>query len=378
MAPPVDGARLRAALGGPLPLRGADPGYRDRAAGDGGRDRRWSRTAGPRYFGFVVGGRARRRHGADVLTAGWDQLGLQSPRVSGRGRRRGGGRRVAEGGPRPARARRRSASSRAGRARTPLALAAARHRVLAAGRLGRRDARPDRRAAAIRVVAGEERHATIDRSLRLLGIGADARGAGRRRPQRRDRSPRHSARALGRRLRGTHHRVPPGRQREHRRLRRPGAPRASSRTRRGAWVHVDGAFGLWAARQPVQAAPRERHRAGRLVGRRRAQVAERPLRRGLRVLRRHRGPRRLRCRTPPPTWSGRATGAMRVRPPTTSPNRRAGPGASRRGPRCASSGEQGLAELVDRCCALARRFGEQLGAIEGVEIANDIVLNQVL
>ena len=41
-------------------------------------------------------------------------------------------------------------------------------------------------------------------------------------------------------------------------------------------------------------------------------------------------------------------------------------------------GEQGLTELVDRCCALARRFGEQLGEIDGVEIANDIVLNQVL
>jgi len=41
-------------------------------------------------------------------------------------------------------------------------------------------------------------------------------------------------------------------------------------------------------------------------------------------------------------------------------------------------GQRGLAELVDRCCALARRFGEQLGAIEGVEIGNEIVLNQVL
>jgi glutamate/tyrosine decarboxylase-like PLP-dependent enzyme len=41
-------------------------------------------------------------------------------------------------------------------------------------------------------------------------------------------------------------------------------------------------------------------------------------------------------------------------------------------------GQRGLAELVDRCCALARRFGEQLGAIDGVEIGNEIVLNQVL
>jgi glutamate/tyrosine decarboxylase-like PLP-dependent enzyme len=41
-------------------------------------------------------------------------------------------------------------------------------------------------------------------------------------------------------------------------------------------------------------------------------------------------------------------------------------------------GRGGVAELVDRCCALARRFGDQLGAIEGVEVGNDIVLNQVL
>jgi len=42
-------------------------------------------------------------------------------------------------------------------------------------------------------------------------------------------------------------------------------------------------------------------------------------------------------------------------------------------------GRDGLANLVERCCALARRFAEQLGAIEGVTIANDdVVLNQVL
>jgi glutamate/tyrosine decarboxylase-like PLP-dependent enzyme len=41
-------------------------------------------------------------------------------------------------------------------------------------------------------------------------------------------------------------------------------------------------------------------------------------------------------------------------------------------------GREGLAEVVDRCCALARRFAEQLGATEGIEIGNDVVLNQVL
>ena len=41
-------------------------------------------------------------------------------------------------------------------------------------------------------------------------------------------------------------------------------------------------------------------------------------------------------------------------------------------------GRTGVAELVARCCSLARRFAEQLGAIDGVTIANDVVLNQVL
>ena len=38
----------------------------------------------------------------------------------------------------------------------------------------------------------------------------------------------------------------------------------------------------------------------------------------------------------------------------------------------------GVADLVDRCCALARRFADRLGAIDGVTVANEVVLNQVL
>jgi glutamate/tyrosine decarboxylase-like PLP-dependent enzyme len=43
-----------------------------------------------------------------------------------------------------------------------------------------------------------------------------------------------------------------------------------------------------------------------------------------------------------------------------------------------SLGRTGVAGLVDQCCARARRFARQLGAADGVEIANDVVLNQVL
>ena len=41
-------------------------------------------------------------------------------------------------------------------------------------------------------------------------------------------------------------------------------------------------------------------------------------------------------------------------------------------------GRRGVADLVDRGCRLARRFAEHLAAIDGVDVANDVVLNQVL
>jgi glutamate/tyrosine decarboxylase-like PLP-dependent enzyme len=43
-----------------------------------------------------------------------------------------------------------------------------------------------------------------------------------------------------------------------------------------------------------------------------------------------------------------------------------------------SLGREGVAEMVERCCACARRFAEVLGAQDGVEVLNDVVLNQVL
>jgi glutamate/tyrosine decarboxylase-like PLP-dependent enzyme len=41
-------------------------------------------------------------------------------------------------------------------------------------------------------------------------------------------------------------------------------------------------------------------------------------------------------------------------------------------------GRSGVADLVDRCCDHARTFAGLLGARPGVEILNDVVLNQVL
>jgi glutamate/tyrosine decarboxylase-like PLP-dependent enzyme len=41
-------------------------------------------------------------------------------------------------------------------------------------------------------------------------------------------------------------------------------------------------------------------------------------------------------------------------------------------------GRSGVADLVDRCCGLTRRFAEQLTTVAGVELLNDVVLNQVM
>jgi glutamate/tyrosine decarboxylase-like PLP-dependent enzyme len=43
-----------------------------------------------------------------------------------------------------------------------------------------------------------------------------------------------------------------------------------------------------------------------------------------------------------------------------------------------SLGRDGVREMVERCCALARRMASRLGDADGVEILNEVVLNQVL
>jgi glutamate/tyrosine decarboxylase-like PLP-dependent enzyme len=43
-----------------------------------------------------------------------------------------------------------------------------------------------------------------------------------------------------------------------------------------------------------------------------------------------------------------------------------------------SLGRRGIAEIVERTCAHARRFAEELARLPGFELINDVVLNQVL
>ena len=124
------------------------------------------------------------------------------------------------------------------------ALASARHHVLAgAGWDILRDGLQG--APRIRVLAGEERHVTVDR-LRYLGIGssqieaipADGRADG------------HSAAPCCAGGRGrADDRLRAGREREHG-LVRSLLEIADAVEGTGAWLHIDGAFGLWAAVSP--------------------------------------------------------------------------------------------------------------------------------
>jgi glutamate/tyrosine decarboxylase-like PLP-dependent enzyme len=43
-----------------------------------------------------------------------------------------------------------------------------------------------------------------------------------------------------------------------------------------------------------------------------------------------------------------------------------------------SLGRRGVAQLVETCCRQARRFAEGIASQDGVEVLNDVVLNQVL
>ena len=141
----------------------------------------------------------------------------------------------------------------------------------------------------------------------------------------------------------------------------------------GAWVHVDGAFGLWAA-----AAPSRLHlTAGIALADSWATDAHKwlnvPYDCGLAFV-----------RDPQALQAAMAITADYL--PTQSSHRNPAdftPELSRRArgvevwAALHSLGRAGLAELIERNCAQARRFAEKLSAA-GFEILNDVVLNQVL
>jgi glutamate/tyrosine decarboxylase-like PLP-dependent enzyme len=365
----ADVASLTAALGGPLPENGAaaedvvaalvaaaEPGLVGIPSG--------------RYFGFVIGGGVPAAVAADMLASVWDQnAGLYA------------------GGPAAAVVEEVCRGWLAELLALPAdvsvayvtgcqmahvtALAAARHHVLAGAGW---DVAAHGLAGGppIRVVVGAKRHVTVDRALRLLGIGAsslvvvDADDQGRmsvdalRAALAAGSGPTIVCAQAGEVNTGAFD---------------PLDEIADAVEDAGAWLHVDGAFGLWAA-----ASPELRH----LVrGSERADSWATDCHKWLNV----------------PYDSGVAfcahpdahraalsvTAAYLVHAEDKRERDEVDwtPEFSRRARGFAvyaalrSLGRSGVADLVERCCVHARRFAEELDAA-GATVVNDVVLNQVL
>jgi glutamate/tyrosine decarboxylase-like PLP-dependent enzyme len=356
-------------LVGPLPEVGVEPATvieELAAAADPGL----VASAGPRYFGFVIGGSLPAALAADWLTSAWDQnagLYLSSPATS-----------VIEDVaaawilelldlPRDA-----SIGFTTGATMANFTgLAAARDAVLE--RVGWDvEARGLAGAPPIRIVVGDEVHASAVAALRMLGLGAETAV---RIPT--DEQGRMRADAFTSALAGTSGptivlaqagNVNTG-------AFDPIAEIVQGAHAAGAWVHVDGAFGLWAAVSPTL----RPHLAGISGADSWATDAHKwlnvPYDCGIVAV----ADRRAHERAATLTAAYLMRAPDRERDPfdwVPEGSRRA-----RATPVYAairSLGRQGLQELIERSCSLARRMADRLAEQPRVEILNDVVLNQAL
>jgi glutamate/tyrosine decarboxylase-like PLP-dependent enzyme len=372
-ARPVGGTATRGALikalGGPLPegpsdgvkvieelARAADPGL--------------VATVGPRYFGFVTGGALPVTVAAEWLGSAWDQNGgmyVMSPAVA-----------VLEDVVSawllemlglPARA---SMGFVTGcHMANFTCLAAARHEVLRrAGWDVEADGLPH--APKVSVIVGDEVHVSVIGGLRLLGFGANALvrvpvdGQGRMRADgladavEKVAGPLIVCAQVGNVNTGASD---------------PVAAIVEIAHARNGWVHVDGAFGLWAA-----AVPELRSEvAGVAAADSWATDAHKwlnvPYDSGLAIVAHpaaHRAAMGLAA-----SYLQRGTDEERIGMDWV-------PESSRRArviPIWAlvrTIGRSGIADLVRRNCALARRMAARLDEAPGVRVLNDVVLNQVI
>ena len=362
------GAELRAALGGPLPEEGSDPvAVIDALAA--GADPGLVASQGGRFYGFVVGGALPVGVAADWLAAAWDQCAgffVLSPAASALEEVVGGW--LAELLDIPAGA---SFGTTTGCQMAHFtALAAARHHLLAE-RGWDVEARGLNGAPALRIVSPADRHTTVDRVLRFLGIGTDALV-----PVECDEHGRLVPEALERELARSDDATIVTAQAGNVNTGAfdPIGTVCELAHATGAWVHVDGAFGSWAA-----AAPSLRHlTAGNAQADSWAVDGHKwlnvPYDCGY-----------VFCAHPDAhAASMTMRAAYLVRQQTERNNADWSADSSRRARVFATYavlralGRGGVAELIERTCAHARRFAEALGAEPGVEILNDVVLNQVL
>ena len=323
-----------------------------------------------RWYGFVAGGAVPSSLAADWLVSAWDQnTGLAEPTPATSALEAVTGRWVLEllGLP--------PDSSFAFVTGCQMAhvtcLAAARHSVYrrAGWDLPQRGLAG---APPLRVVLGGKRHVTIKRALRLLGIGesqevvlpADSEG-------------RMATEQLGAALDGSTPTIVCAQAGEV----NTGAfddleAIVELAARAGAWVHVDGAFGLWAAASPALAhlvAGYERADSWATDGHKWLNV---PFDCGI-ALCAHRDDHEAAMEYAAPylavSESHVARDPMGYSPEFSRRARAVPVWAAIR-----ELGREGITALVDRCCAHARAIAEGLAALPGCEIVNEVVLNQVL
>jgi glutamate/tyrosine decarboxylase-like PLP-dependent enzyme len=365
-------AELHALLGGGLPDRPTDPAAAVATLADA-VDAGSVATTGPRYFGFVTGGALPATVAAEWLATGTDQNGaafVMSPVAA-----------VAEdvaaawtaellGLPPGA-----SAGFVTGATMANFTgLAAARHHVLTkAGWDVERDGLQG--APRVHVVVGAERHVSVDAALRYLGFGdatahvvpADEQGR-----MRADALASTLARCAGPTIVCAQvGNVNSGAMDPVGEI----SDIAHGAHAQEAWVHVDGAFGLWAAASPAL--------RPLVAGLDRADSWATDAHKWLNVP--------FDCGLVFVAHPDAHRAAMR-KTASYFPDERPGerdpdafvPDSSRRARGLAvwaalqTLGRRGVADLVDRCCARARRFARQLSAIDGVTVLNDVVLNQVV
>ncbi len=329
-------------------------------------------TTGPRYFGFVTGGALDAATAADMLAAAWDQPAfnpIASPGAAIVEEIAGGWLKELLGLPPEAS----FGFTTGGQGANTIALAAARHDVLA--RVGW-DVERDGLAGAprVRVVANAERHVTIDRALRLLGFGTSVT------------EPVATSTNGAIQLDDLERTLATG----------PHGPTIvalqagnvnsgafddfevaiSVAHAHGAWVHVDGAFGLWAGANPSTrhlTEGVERADSWATDGHKWLNV---PYDSGY-VFCAHPESHAAAMSFTAAYLVGQGEGAGRAPSDfVMESSRRARGFATWAALR--ELGRRGVAGLVERCCSLARLFAEELSAIDGTEVVNDVVLNQVL
>jgi glutamate/tyrosine decarboxylase-like PLP-dependent enzyme len=248
-------------------------------------------------------------------------------------------------------------------------LAAARHHVLAQEGW---DVEADGLTGAppVRVLVGEEVHASLLKALRIVGLGA-----GRAVRVAVDRNGALRADALVQTLAGARGpaivcaqagNVNTGASDPLRDI-------VAAVREHGGWVHVDGAFGLWAA-----ASPELRHVVDGAGGADSWAVDAHkwlnvPYDSGLGIVADRDIARAAFGTSASYLPEGAGRDAYEYVPEMSRRARAVPVYAALR-----SLGRRGLAELVERCCAHARRLAEAMDALPGATVLNEVVLNQVL